>query len=279
MKTRTEIVVITGASSGIGRDLAERLAQEGYAVLAGVRKLEDAPSGAGITPFVADVTKPEMLTAALAQFNPLWQEASAVHLVNNAGLAISGPVEGVPLSRWREQFEVNVLGLVAVTQAFLPTLRARPGCIVNISSVSGLFASPFLGPYSASKFAVEAISDSLRRELKPLGVKVVLVEPGPVATPIWQKGLGKKEESRASLGPELERVYSPGLVGFERAVKASAAGAIPPRQVSSLILRVLRSPKPRARYVLGPRGTAFQMRLMSLLPTSWVDFLIARELR
>jgi len=279
MKTRTEIVVITGASSGIGRDLAEHLAEEGYAVLAGVRKMADAPNGAGITPFIADVTKPETLSAAITQFSSRLSEASAVHLVNNAGLAVSGPVEGVPVSRWREQFEVNVFGLVAVTQAFLPFLRARPGCVVNISSVSGLFASPYLGPYSASKFAVEALSDSLRRELKPFGVKVVLVEPGPVATPIWQKGLAKKEEGLAAMGAELEQVYAKGLSGFQRVIEDSASRAIPVRQVSSCVLRILRSPKPKARYVLGPKGTAFQMKLISLLPTSWVDFLIARELR
>lgn len=277
-----KVVILTGASSGIGKAAALRLASLGYHVLAGVRRPKDADAWKAVprsVPLMLDVTDEASVDKAVSDTRELLEKAEEVHLVNNAGIAVAGPVEGVSLKRWREQFEVNVFGLVKVTQAFLPYIRKTRGRIVNISSVSGLATSPYLGPYSASKFAVEAISDALRRELMPFGVKVIVVEPGPIDTPIWEKNLTKKELLMAELPESLHKVYGRPLEKFQRGAEQSAKSAVPVDKVSDVIEKALRLKNPRTRYVVGTRTLPAQMAMFGLMPDRAVDFLIAKAFR
>ncbi len=275
---KMKIVIITGASTGIGKAAALRLAAKGLHVLAGVRRDSDAKTWMGIPnaqPLLIDVTDEASITNALNGIRKLLDKAKEIHLVNNAGIAVAGPIEGVPISRWREQFDVNVFGLVRATQIFLPYIRATRGRIVNVSSVAGLAASPYMGPYSASKFAVEAISDALRRELRQFGCKVVVVEPGPVATPIWEKSLGKKEVLQ--LPAHLNEIYGRELKKFQRGVEGAVRNAVSVDRVSDAIEKALFSAKPRTRYIVGEKALQAQMAINGFLPDSWVDAMIARQ--
>lgn len=277
-----KLVIVTGASSGIGKAAALRLAGSGFHVLAGVRRAEDAAAWKNIplaAPLMLDVTKEESVSAALNEAAPLLEQAEEIHLVNNAGIAVAGPVEGVPLSRWREQFEVNVFGLVRTTQAFLPHIRRTKGRILNISSVSGLATSPYLGAYSSSKFAVEAISDALRRELKKAGIRVIVVEPGPIATPIWEKNLGRKEILFAELPAHLHGTYLSDLTKFQKGVELTAKNAVPVEKVSDVIEKALTAPRPRTRYIVGAKTLGAQMAMIQMLPDTLVDSMIAKQFR
>lgn len=272
-----KLVVITGCSTGIGRAAALHLAERGFHVLAGVRKEKDAESFRGqaaITPAIIDVTDDN--SVKIAATHPLLREAREVHLINNAGIAVGGPVEATPVSKWKQQFDVNVFGLVEVTQGFLPFIRATKGRIVNLSSVAGIAASPYLAPYAASKFAVEAISDSLRRELKQFGVKVIVLEPGPIKTPIWEKGMAVQDSS--SIGGELESLYGKEMKQFRALVKKSEEQAVHVNKISQLLEYALTCRSPRTRYVVGAKGLSTQMKIARLLPDSWLDALIAKEL-
>ena len=186
-------VVVTGASTGIGEAAALHLKELGFEVRAGVRKDEDAERlrAQGVSPLKLDVTDTSSVAAAAAEVGE-----EVFGLVNNAGVAVSAPVEFVPIDQLRRQLEVNLIGQVAVIQAFLPALRQSHGRIVNISSIGGRIALPLASPYAASKFALEAVSDSLRREVAQFGIEVSLVEPGGVKTPIWKKGTETAERDR-----------------------------------------------------------------------------------
>ena len=254
-------VVVTGASSGIGWATALALAHGGWLVFAGVRRGADGEAllatagaiGAGtlLRPVELDVTDEGSVARAAGEVGAEVGRRGErlVGLVNNAGIAVAGPVEEVPLARLREVLEVNVVGAVAMTQALLPLLRAGRGRIVNVSSVSGRIASPFLGAYAASKFALEALSDALRVELMPWGLAVVLVEPGPVATPIWGKGAALAEEDRAGIGDDSP--YAPYLERVRAAFGDGAMRGITPEEVAAVIARALSVPRPRARYPMG----------------------------
>lgn len=207
--TRGQAVVITGAATGIGAACANRLAHTGFHVFAGVRKTEDGAAlqqaiGDQVTPLLLDVTNGEQIAAAQAAVTTMVGERGLAGLVNNAGIAVGGPLEFMPLDEFHRQMEVNVYGALAVTQAFLPLLRQAKGRIINMSSIAGLAASPFLGPYAASKFALEALSDALRLELHPWEIEVVLIEPGNIATPIWQKGLAFADQLEAKLPAQAQ---------------------------------------------------------------------------
>jgi NAD(P)-dependent dehydrogenase (short-subunit alcohol dehydrogenase family) len=272
---------ITGASSGIGKNITETLLAAGFHVFATARKETDLEMlrALGAEPVRLDVQNFSGVSAAMAQLS--FEQFSELHLINNAGIAVAGPVEAVPLEQWQNQFNVNVLGLVKVTQEILPHIRARQrkGKIVNISSVSGLTAIPYLGPYAASKFAVEALSDSLRRELGQFGIPVVLVEPGPVQTPIWEKGLAQKSEATAGWKDSLKKLYDKEFTRFLKLVEKSANEAVPTREVSRRVLAILEAKKPRPRYVVGTLATRLQAKFLPRLPSAWIDGLIAREMK
>jgi NAD(P)-dependent dehydrogenase (short-subunit alcohol dehydrogenase family) len=270
-------VIVTGASSGIGEACARRLAQAGFDVFAGVRKDDDAERADAlherVKPLRIDVADGASVAAAAQEV----REVAIAGLVNNAGISVTGPLEFVPLDEWRHQLEVNVIGQIAVTQAFLPGIRAARGRIVNIGSVGGKVAAPLLSPYAGSKFAMEGITDSLRRELRPLGVHVAIVEPGAVATEIWRKGTAAADELLESAPPEAEAVYGKVIAAIrDRAAKATA-DAIPPDEVAKVVEHALTSSRPRTRYPVG--GDAkMRIRVARLLPDKVFDALIARAL-
>ncbi len=269
-------MIVTGASTGIGRASAEALLRAGYRVAACVRKEKDFWQAEGLTPVILDVCDAKSIEAAIARLKKDLDSATRVHLVNNAGIAVSGPIEGVPVAKWREQFEVNVFGLVAVSQAFMPWIRQSRGRLVNISSISGRATSPFLGPYSASKFAVEAISDAMRRELARFGVTVVVIEPGPIATPIWEKNFSKLEAELAALGPKMVELYGPEMRRFAEMAQDSARDAVPVESVSRIVLKAIQLEKPRTRYVVGKSGLPAQVMMADFLPDRWLDSMIAK---
>jgi NAD(P)-dependent dehydrogenase (short-subunit alcohol dehydrogenase family) len=188
--------VVTGASSGIGETSAQHLASLGFNVFAGVRNDADAERVAGgrIEPLKIDVTDQASVDAAAAQVAEATGKVGLAALVNNAGIAVAGPLEYIDIDDFQRQMDVNVTGVLRATQAFLPLIRLARGRIVNISSIGGRVAIPLVGPYAASKFAVEGMSDSLRRELRPWGIHVALIEPGAVATPIWEKGVSDAQD-------------------------------------------------------------------------------------
>ena len=202
----TGIAIVTGASSGIGEATALHLRDLGFDVHAGVRRDDDAQrlAGLGLQPLKLDVTDPDSIAAAATSISG----RPVAALVNNAGIAVSAPLELVPIDQLRNQMEINFIGQVAVTQALLPALRSARGRIVNVSSIGGRIALPLAGPYAASKFALEAATDSLRRELRHLGVKVIAVEPGGVKTPIWDKGSETADSMLAAAPPDVAQLYS-----------------------------------------------------------------------
>src|SRR6185312_16425833 len=202
-------VVVTGASSGIGEACARRLAGLGFQVFAGVRRPEDGERLArdvpGLRPLILDVTDADSIAQATRTVEQQTGGRGLAGLVNNAGVAVPAPIEYQPIDDFRRQLEINLIGQVAVTQAFLPQLRAARGRIVNMSSIGGKVAVPLLGAYAASKFGLEGFSDTLRRELRPWGIRVAVVEPGTIATPIWDKGIASGDELTRTLPPAAQR--------------------------------------------------------------------------
>ena len=221
-------MVITGASTGIGAACATHLRGLGFRIFGGVRKPEDAERlrSAGAEPLTIDVTDADSIRSAASQLG----DAPLAGLVNNAGVAVAGPVEFVPIEELRHQLEVNVIGQVAVTQAFLPALRRARGRVVNIGSIGGRVALPLLSPYAASKFALEAITDSLRRELRPWGMHVSIVEPGAVATPIWDKSRAANEEVASRMPPESLELYGKLIDRIRTETIGLGETGTPPRQ-------------------------------------------------
>src|ERR1700742_1642710 len=256
--------LVTGASTGIGRATALELARRGWSVLAGMRT--PAPLGAGIEPIRLDVTSSEDVAALRGR--------SLDALVNNAGIAVTGPLEYLPLDELREQLEVNTIGQLAVTQACLPALRATGGRIVNVSSVSGRVAFPTYGPYAASKFALEALSDSLRRELRGSGVDVVVVEPGGVVTPIWERGLGRADALWQAMPDEAHARYGRLYAVMRAQGEKLAREGEPASALAETIAEILEARHPRPRYVFG-RGARIETAAARVLPDRVFDALIA----
>ena len=268
-------VLVTGAGRGIGRAATLRMAAAGWDVVAGVRDLADgeavaAQAGGKVTPVRLDITSADDV-AALAGVLPERLDG----LVNNAGIVVGGPVEAVALDELRRQLEVNVVAQVAVTQALLPRLRAARGRVVFLSSVSGRVATPFTGVYGASKFALEAIGDALRIELRPWGIGVVLVEPGAIDTAIWQDALVQADETEQAMSPEHRELYAAQVEGIRGTVRRTQKQTSPPVKVADAIHTALTAKRPRARYVVGADARV-QLALRGALPTRGFDAAIAR---
>jgi NAD(P)-dependent dehydrogenase (short-subunit alcohol dehydrogenase family) len=270
-------ILISGASSGIGRATAVHLARLGHQVWGGVRS-EQAFADLrkinvrGLRPIYLDVTAAASIEAAVHR---LTKEAGLLSaLINNAGIAVGGPIEALSLDDWHRQFEVNLFGVVGLTNACLPLLRQSKGRIVNMSSVAGLMVPPLLGAYSASKFALEAYSDSLRRELRGFGIKVAVIEPGAIRTAIWQKSIAEgvklKEqmplEIGTNYGPMMERVFA----RYQKAQESSDSVQL----VVDAVVHALSSMHPKTRYLLGHRAKWTQ-RIAGVLPDSWLDHLLS----
>ena len=273
-------VVVTGASTGIGEASARQLSGLGFDVVAGVRSEEAAARAreAGLEPVRLDVTDADSVAAAAAFVEERVGSLGLDGLVNNAGVAVSGPVELIPPDEWRRQLEVNLIGQVAVTQALLPALLRRRGRVVMVSSISGRIALPLVGPYAASKFGLEAVSDSLRREVGEHGVRVVVIEPGPIATPIWDKGLAIADEIEARGDPAARARYARLIAKLRTLAEANARNGLPPSAVAEVIGEAMTADRPRTRYLVG-REARLRARLARVLPDRAFDALIARALR
>lgn len=271
-------IVITGASSGIGKSLAEYFLRKGRTVIGTYRKEKDIIPGTQA--MILDLAQEQTIVQAFASQDIDWSSFSRIDLINNAGIAVAGPVEKVSLQEWREQFEVNVFGLISFTQKLLPEIRRTKGTIINMSSISGLLTFPFMGPYCASKYAVEAISDALRRECAPLEVKVVLVEPGAIETPIWGKNLGKAEvEAEAdTISAEKYGPYQKSFIKFQKMVKQIASQAAPVELLPQTVEKILQSKYPKDRYVVGRLDTKIQAKILPHLPGKWVDRFIRTQI-
>jgi NAD(P)-dependent dehydrogenase (short-subunit alcohol dehydrogenase family) len=267
-------VLITGASRGIGRVTAVKLAQDGWQVHATVRRGEDGEAlraqDARITPVQLDLTD----TDAIAKL-PEAVGGRLDAVVNNAGIVVPGPIEALAPDQLRHQLEVNVVAQVAVTQAVLPLLRSSRGRVVFISSISGRVASPLLGAYGASKFALEAIGDALRAELRPWGIKVILVEPGSVDTDIWRRADETAAEVEAELSPEHRRLYESQLQGVRRLSRQIQGRTMAPEKVADTVHAALSDDRPRARYLVGLDAYA-QLLGSRTLPTPVWDAIVAR---
>jgi hypothetical protein len=274
--------VITGASTGIGRAAVKVLTGNGWRAFAAVRKEADAASlrsefGDRVHPLIFDVTDAAAVGVAAAEVRAILGGQTLKGLVNNAGMGLGGPLALQPIDEIRRVFEVNVLGPVTVSQAFIPllggdrSLSGGPGRIVNISSVAGILAPPFVGDYVMSKHALEGFTDCLRRELMLYGIDVIAIGPGAVATPIWDKAEGGDQNRYANSD------FGPALAKFlQRFVKGGRKG-LPPESVGEAILLALSAPKPRARYAL-LRNPFLNWTLPRLLPKRFVDQRIGRAL-
>lgn len=268
-------VLITGASTGIGAAAAERMKAAGWVVFAAARKDEDLERlrGDGFEALKLDVMDPDSIAAARASLD----ERGLHGLVNNAGVAVSAPIEFVPLDELRQQLEVNLVGQVAVIQAFMPNLREAKGRIVNVSSIGGRMALPLVGPYAASKFGLEAVSDSLRRELKPWGMHVSVIEPGAVKTPIWEKGVETANRIEEAMGERGRKLYGKLADRMrEETAKVSERG-VEPDEVAKAIERALTAPKPKLRYVVG-KDAKLRLRVKKVVGDRGMDRLIGRTL-
>ena len=280
MKTRA--VVVTGTSTGIGESTAAHLVQQGFHVFGGVRRENDGERlrgqlGDAFMPLSLDVTDEDAIGRAASQVEQALGGATLAGLVNNAGIATGGPLAHLPLDAFRKIIDVNLFGAVAVTQAFLPLLgcdrarTGRSGRIVNVSSVSGKRAPPFLAPYSASKHALEAVSESLRRELLLFGIDVIVVAPGSVATPIWDKA----REIDAT--PYENTEYAPALSRFLDYVMDVGPKGDPPERIARVIHEALTAASPKTRYA-PVKGKFMNWILPGLLPKRFVDRKIGRAL-
>ncbi len=276
-------VLITGASTGIGLACALRLDRLGWRVCAGVRSAADATRLQGLgsgrmAPVLLDVTDPARVDAVRADLEESLGEHGLDLLVNNAGIAAAGPLEYLPIAEFRRLQEVNVVGLLAVTQAMLPLIRRARGRIINVGSISGRMVNPFVGAYAASKHAVEALTDALRLELAEWGIQVALIEPGMIQTPIWAKGETEAQARRDRFPAEAEALYGPLLDGFARMVRPAIARAASPELVADAVEHAALAEVPRTRYLVG-RDARVRLALKRLLPDRVLDALILRLLR
>ena len=249
-------VVVTGASTGIGAACALDCASRGMTVFAGVRdpragEALAAKGGRSLIPITLDVTDEPSIARSVEMVQQVVGEGGLGGLVNNAGIAIGSPLEVISLSLLRKQLEVNVIGQIAVTQAFLPLLRRGRGRIVNMGSIAGRGTIPLLGPYSASKFALEALTDALRMELHPWGIQVSIIEPGAITTPIWEKSDMAAGELEASASEDAKVLYGEAVIRIREAIVQAAQRAIPPDAVVRAVYHALTSSHPRTRYLVG----------------------------
>lgn len=275
-------VVITGASTGIGEACALHLDKLGYRVFAGIRKAVDGQSlreraSDRLVPVRLDITDETEIGHAASKITEALGGGGLAGLINNAGIVVGGMLEFLPLDSLRRQLEVNVVSQIAVTQAFLPSLRQARGRIVNISSLSGLISTPFTGAYCASKFAMEALTDALRMELRPWGIHVALVEPGFIKTPILEKSLAAAAELRAELPADAFQLYGPAFHAVEEATQRESANAPSPEVVVKAVAHALTAKRPRTRYRVGA-NSGFQISLARALPDRWLDAFITRRL-
>ena len=271
-------VLVTGASTGIGQACALHLDHLGHRVYAGVRKQAQAQelSGRGsgrLTPVILDVTEQAQVDAVAARIAADGGELAGI--VNNAGVAMGGPLEYLPLSAWREQFDVNVLGQVAVTKAMLPLIRPAHGRVVFMGSIGGRMATMLLGPYCASKFAIEAIGETLRQELHPWGISVSVIEPGAIKTPIWDKGRRDADDLEQELPAEARTQYASHIAAIRKGIDMQDRNSVSPQKVARAVEHALFASRPRTRYLVGTDARV-QSALVRWLPDRAREAIIRR---
>ncbi|WP_326841048.1 SDR family oxidoreductase [Streptomyces sp. NBC_01558] len=276
----SELVFVSGASTGMGSATAGELARRGYHVLAGVRSQADADTvrDTRIEPVFLDVTNAGHIEDLAARIAHDSQGRKLVTLINNAGIAINAPVETLPLDQWRQQFEVNLFGHIAVTQALLPFLHESRGRIVNISSLGGKVAMPTYGAYAGAKFALEAVSDALRRELAPHGVQVVVVEPGGVKTEMTGHGIKRAQQFVKDMSTTQRRLYGGLMQAIINQATEFTEQGVTANKAALVIAKAATAPKPRTRYTIG-RDAAVMTRLARLLTDRMLDRVAAANLR
>ena len=275
-------VLITGASTGIGAACAIGCALRGMTVFAGVRNLMagaalKADGGAAIIPLHLDVTDRDSITRAADSVKRHVGDSGLSGLVNNAGIAIGSPLELIPLDQLRKQLEVNVIGQIAVTQAVLPLLRRARGRIVNMGSIAGRSTIPMMGPYSASKHALEALTDALRLELYPWGIEVSIIEPGAIATPIWDKSLKTSLDVETGIPADGKHLYEAAAKAVREGVGQAAARAIPVDAVVKAVLHALTAKRPKTRYLVG-RDAKLRTVMLRWLPDRLQDWILKKVL-
>ena len=274
----TGTIVVTGASSGIGKACALRLDALGLRVFAGVRRELDGEvlrreASGKLTPILLDVTDTTSITTAVDCVTTAIGETDLAGIVNNAGIAVAGPLELLPLSELRKQLEVNVIGQIAVTQAFLPLLRRGKGRVVMIGSLGGRIVTPYTGAYCASKFAMEALTDALRMELRPWHIHVSIIEPGFIATPIWEKSKAAASLMFDSLPGQADDLYGTIIPDVRERYLQVGKDGTPPDEVARVIVQALTAAKPKTRYILG-RGARLGTSVLERLPDKLRDALI-----
>jgi NAD(P)-dependent dehydrogenase (short-subunit alcohol dehydrogenase family) len=272
-------ILVTGTSSGIGEACARHLAGLGFNVFAGVRKKEDGEPLAGprIEPVIVDVTDDASVTSAAEAIGAAVGNSGLAGLVNNAGIAVAGPLEYVDIAEFQRQMDVNVTGVLRATQAMLPHLRNARGRIVNISSIGGRVAIPLVGPYAASKFALEGMSDTLRRELRPWGMHVALIEPGAVATPIWDKGVEQADDIDRDAPAEVRERYGEIIDAVRKESEKNRTEGVPPQEVAEAVAHALTASKPKTRYLVG-RDAKMRGPMSKVMPDRLLDAAIGRAL-
>lgn len=275
--TSSELVVVTGASTGIGRATAQRLATDGFHVVAGVRtEAAAAEVKAGrIEPVLLDITDESQVTALADRVRADRRPLRAV--VNNAGIAVNAPIEALPPAEWRRQFEVSVFGQVAVIQALMPALLRSKGRIVNIGSTGGKVAMPGFGAYSGAKFAMEAVSDSLRREVEPFGVTVAVIIPGAVRTKLTERGNATAERLIAGMTPEQRTRYAGLTKAFRTTTESWGTNGLDASVVADAVSKAIRERRPRTRYTVG-RDAAVMTRLTHLVSDRLLDRMVRRTM-
>ncbi len=275
-------VLITGTSTGIGKATALYLDRLGFRVFAGVRKTSDgdalcAQASERLTPICMDVTDSAAIAHAKELVSSSVGEAGLAGLVNNAGIGFLSPLEFAPLDELRALFEVNVFGLLAVTQAFLPLVRQARGRIVNISSLAEILVVPFHGPYSASKLAVDGFSRALRMELRPFGVQVSVVLPGSIDTPIWHKGAESTEQAHRDHVGQLEKLYGKAFGAFRQYMMDMGRRGIPPEEVARAITHALTAKRSRHYYLVGS-DTQLIGLFAKIVPERFHDWSVLRSM-
>ncbi len=269
-------VLVTGASTGIGKACALHLDSLGFAVIAGVRKEADGESlraeAPGIRPVIIDVTDEGTVAAATEDVRVAVGSAGLYGLVNNAGITVVGPLESVAIDKLRRQFEVNVIGQIAVTQAFLPLLRQARGRVVNMGSIFGLMSLPYVGAYAASKYAFEALTDAFRFEVAPWGVDVVIIEPGRIATPIFDKSMVAMEGWR-DRDNDIDALYAASMAATLKVTTRLSKTCASPQQVARAVAHALTARRPKTRYKVG-RDVRFWTPLRRALPDRLCDWVI-----
>ncbi|RCJ22572.1 short-chain dehydrogenase/reductase [Nostoc sp. ATCC 43529] len=271
-------VLITGASTGIGQACALLLDQLGFSVFAGIRQDIDAQTlqqkaSPRLIPIFLDVTDAESIASVVDKVTDTVGDVGILGLVNNAGIAVPGPLELLPIAEFQHQMNVNVTGQLAVTQAFLGLLRQGRGRIVNMGSIAGRSSTPFLGAYNASKFALEALTDVMRMELKPWGISVSIIEPGSIATPIWNKSLAQADIGQDSLSESALNLYGQAMNTVRHKMQTIAARGISADIVAQAVVHALTAKQPKTRYLVG-QDAKIQAVLKHILPDRFHDRLI-----